>query len=679
MQTTAVVLISACGSLAFADETANPVSKVIDLLSGLQAKIIGEGQESQTSYDEFAEWCEDTAKQLQFEEKTAKQTIAELQAKIEEEAANIVALTAKTEELAQSIATDDADLKAATNIRNKEKADFDHAEKELMDCIDTLGRAIGILEREMKKSGGASMMQLKNAQSVAQALTAMVEASMLSSADSGRLTALLQSSQDSDEDEVDAPAATVYAGHSDGILDVLGSLSEKAQARLDDARKSEVMAVNNFKMLKQSLEDNMKFSHAEKAAAHKGLAKSAQSKAGAEGELAVTTKDLGSVMHTLADTHQNCMKKAEEFEYESKCRGEELTALANAKKIISETTGEASSLSYSFLQMHSKLSSNTGVNQVKAVHAVRELANQLHSPALAQLSARLASVVRLGSVSGGDIFGKIKGLIGAMIEKLSQEAENDATEKSFCDKELAYTRGRKSEKENEIGKLTTFVDQSVAKSSQLKEEVAVLQKELAALAKSQGKWEQLRQEENTAYKKARAEMEEGLDGIKMALKVLRDYYAQKQENAADGAATGILGLLEVVESDFSKGLANIIATEESAVATYTQETNDIQIDRATKEQDSTYKTKAYVSLDKGVTESSSDRAGVNAELDAIMKYLGGLEARCIAKGRYVGSDSERRAAEIDGLKNALEVLEGEGVDFSLLQVKRSLRAVRQHA
>jgi len=295
------------------------------------------------------------------------------------------------------------------------------------------------------------------------------------------------------------------------------------------------------------------------------------------------------------------------------------------------------------------------------------------------LSARLASVVRLGSVSGGDIFGKIKGLISAMIEKLSQEAEDDATEKSFCDKELAYTRTRKAEKENEIGKLTTFVDQSVAKSSQLKEEVAVLQKELADLAKSQEKWEQLRQEENTAYKKARAEMEEGLDGIKMALKVLRDYYAQKQENAAVGAATGILGLLEVIESDFSKGLANIIATEESAVATYTQETNDIEIDRATKEQDSTYKTKAYVSLDKGVTESSSDRAGVNAELDAIMKYLGGLEARCIAKGKYVGSDSQRRAAEIAGLKNALEVLEGQGVDFSLLQAKRSLRAVRQHA
>jgi hypothetical protein len=676
---TAVLVLAGASQLACADDTASPVAKVIDMLAGLQAKIIGEGEEAQKTYDEFAEWCEDTAKQLQFEVKTGKQGVADLQAKIEEETSTIAALNAKVEELAASLAADTADLKAATEIRTKEKSDFDAAEKELMDCVDTLGRAIGILEREMKKSGGASMMQLKSAESVAQALSTMVEASMLSSADSERLTALVQSSQESDEDEAGAPAAAVYEGHSGGILDVLGGLLEKAQTRLDDSRKAESTSVNNFNMLKQSLEDNIKFSNAETDAANKGLAKSGESKAGAEGELAVTSKDLSSDMGTLADTHANCMKKAEEFESETKSRAEELNALAAAKKIISETTGGASAQSYSLLQMHSKISSTADLKQFEAVHAVRDLAKKLNSPALAQLSARLSSAVRLGSVSGGDIFGKIKGLISDMIEKLSQEASDDATEKGFCDKELAYTRGRKAEKENEVAKQTTFIDQSVAKSSQLKEEVATLQKELADLAKSQASWDKFRSEENTVYKKARAEMEEGLNGIKMALKVLRDYYAQKQENAAEGAATGIIGLLEVVESDFSKGLANIIATEESAMATYKQEIKDIEIDRATKEQDSAYKTKEHVSLDKGVTETSSDRAGVNTELDAINKYLGSLEGRCIAKAATYEEIVKRRTAEIAGLKDALEILEGQGVDFSLLQSKRSLRGVHQHA
>jgi chromosome segregation ATPase len=377
------------------------------------------------------------------------------------------------------------------------------------------------------------------------------------------------------------------------------------------------------------------------------------------------------------------MKKAEEFEAETKSRGEELNALAAAKKIIAESTGGAASQSYgldqvSFLQMHAKLSSTADLAQFEAVHRVRDLAKQLKSPALAQLSSRLESAMRLGSVSGGDIFGKIKGLISDMIEKLSQEADADATEKAFCDKELAYTNGRKSEKENEIAKLSTSIDQMSARSAQLKEEVAVLQKELADLAKSKESWDKFRSEENAAYKKNRAEMQQGLDGIKAALKVLRDYYAQdKSHAAADGAATGIVGLLEVVESDFSKGLAEIIATEESAVATHDQETKDIEIERATKEQDATYKTKEHVGLDKSIAESSSDRAGVQTELDAINKYLSGLEARCIAKAETYEEIVKRRTAEINGLKEALDILENEAA--SLLQTKRSLRGVQQHA
>jgi len=281
----AVLVLAGASQLACADDTASPVAKVIEMLAGLQAKIIGEGEEAQKSYDEFAEWCEDTAKQLQFEVKTGKQGVADLQAKIEEETSTIAALNAKVEELAASLAADTADLKAATEIRTKEKSDFDAAEKELMDCIDTLGRAIGILEREMKKSGGASMMQLKSAQSVAQALSTMVEASMLSSADSERLTALVQSSQESDEDEAGAPAAAVYEGHSGGILDVLGGLLEKAQTRLDDARKAESTSVNNFNMLKQSLEDNIKFSNAETDAANKGLPRGGKTKAAPKADL----------------------------------------------------------------------------------------------------------------------------------------------------------------------------------------------------------------------------------------------------------------------------------------------------------------------------------------------------------------------------------------------------------
>merc|ERR1740121_2081449 len=129
----------------------------------------------------------------------------------------------------------------------------------------------------------------------------------------------------------------------------------------------------------------------------------------------------------------------------------------------------------------------------------------------------------------------------------------------------------------------------------------------------------MRQRENKDYVASKADMEQGLEGVKLALKVLRDYYAQdKAHDAAEGAGANIIGLLEVVESDFSKGLAEMTAAEESAQATYDTETKENEIEKTTKDQEVAYKTKESTGLDKAVAEASSDRSGVQTELDAVL-------------------------------------------------------------
>merc|ERR1719262_259514 len=154
----------------------DPIEKVLQMISDLESKIIGEGKDAQKVYDEFAEFCEDRSKELGFEIKTGKAQKKDLEATIADEAAKQESLQTKIEELASAISVDEADLAAATEIRTKEQKAFEAEEKELLDVIDTLQRAIGILEKEMAKSGSASMMQLKSASSVAQALAVMVEA-----------------------------------------------------------------------------------------------------------------------------------------------------------------------------------------------------------------------------------------------------------------------------------------------------------------------------------------------------------------------------------------------------------------------------------------------------------------------------------------------------------------------
>merc|ERR1719284_2160541 len=110
---------------------ANPIEKVIEMLSELQQKIIKEGEAAQKVYDEFAEWCEEESKNLQFEIKTGKAEAEELTATIDKCKSDIKAFDEKIEELAAAAATDEADLKAATAIREKENADFLAVEADL--------------------------------------------------------------------------------------------------------------------------------------------------------------------------------------------------------------------------------------------------------------------------------------------------------------------------------------------------------------------------------------------------------------------------------------------------------------------------------------------------------------------------------------------------------------------
>merc|ERR1719189_1215524 len=320
----------------------------------------------------------------------------------------------------------------------------------------------------------------------------------------------------------------------------------------------------------------------------------------------------------------------------------------------------------SFLQLNSM----EGLVQFEAVRLIRDLARKQGSSSLAQLATRMDAAMHSGVA---DPFAKVKGLISDMIAKLEEAAGADATEKAFCDKELSETTAKKDEKTAEIEKLTTKIDQMSARAAKLKEEVAALQKALADLAATQLEMDKLRGEESGLYKKNKAELEEGLNGVKLALKILSDYYStDAAHEAAQGAGASIVGLLEVAESDLSKTLAETIATEEMAASTYTSEMKENEIDKVTKDQAVKYKSKEISELGAAIAEGTSDRSGVEAELEPVLKYLATLEDRCIAKAETYAERKARREAELAGLKEALEILEGQAV---LLQ-RQSARSLR---
>merc|ERR1719265_750127 len=225
------------------------------------------------------------------------------------------------------------------------------------------------------------------------------------------------------------------------------------------------------------------------------------------------------------------MTKAQEFEAATKSRNAELEALATAKKIIKEATEGGTEIVYSasaasFLQLGTSTSAKVAaIGRVVAM--VKDLARKDGSTALTQLAQRIRAVMRVSTNSGEDPFAKVKGLISEMIARLEKEAKDEAAKKAWCDHEMGKTKEQKEDLESTIEELNAKIDKMTSDIARLKDEVKTLQEELAALANAQAEMDALRAKEHDAYLSNKKELEEGIQGLQMALKVLRDYYAQE--------------------------------------------------------------------------------------------------------------------------------------------------------
>jgi len=519
-----------------------------------------------------------------------------------------------------------------------------------------------------------------------QAFSALLDAAALSSSDQKKLAALVQSQQEggeADDDGLGSPAAATYKTHSTNILDVLEDLREKAEGELSDLRKAESNTKHNFDLLKQSLEDQ-----AAADAKHRDEEKSIKSeaeegKAGAESDLRMTAKGLANSQEEKATTQATCLQVAADHESTVAARKQELATIAEAKRILSETTSGAVSQTYSFVQVVTR----AGLAGREVVEMVKGLARQEHSSALAQLASRIEAVARYSSSSGEDAFAKIKGLIQDMITRLEAEAESEATEKAYCDENLAKTEFKKSELEDDIAKMTSKIDQAAARSAQLKANVKELQAELGALAKTQAEMDRIRTETHEDYEQAKADLELGLSGVRKALALLRDYYGAAamlqsgskgmsldeqpalpiKHSKASGAGGSIINILEVCESDFATNLAKEESQEADAQSEYEKVSQENAVTKTTKDQDVKYKREEAKAQDSTVAEYSADRVTANAELTAVLDFYGKLKERCIAKPETYEERKRRREAEIKGLKEALSILEDE---TALVQRKR---------
>jgi len=650
----------------------SPVQKVIQLLDDLKGKVEADLERETKLMEEYTSWCdeEDNAKEDAIT--SSKRTIGDLMATIEDSKGQIATLGSTIEETTSKISSSEADLAEATALRKKENGDFAASEKELVDTVDSLGRAVALIKRNLGllQDGKAS----KELSAVAASLSKVVEASWVTSHQKKVLQSLIQSqSTDTDEDLAFAPQATAasYGSHSDGIVDTLSDMEEKAESSLSSTRKDEMEAAHAFAMLKQSLEGELKVM--KKQLSEATLQKSSTEEAlhAAEGELAETEKTLAADTTYLEELKASCSAKAAEWATRQTDAGAEMAAIAKAKEILSEGVKV-------FLQTSSKMkvTIHTSGSRVRdqAVKVLKGLAKKYKTFGLIELSSRATS----------DPFGKVRGLIETMITKLEKEAAEEADQKSFCDEEISESKAKQAKLTGSMDQMGARIAKAEANQAKLTEDIKLLEEQIAEIDSAQAEATKVRGEEHDDYVKASTDFKDSATAVAKAIEVLNEYYtsasfvqvsqAPELGGANKDIGSTITSMLEAAEEEFAKLLAETEAAEAAALNAYEKLSQDNKVAKATKQADVKGKTQEVKQIEVALSNYKEDHATLSDELSAVLTYLDKLKPQCETKVMSYAERKARREEEISGLKEALAILSDE---TAFVQVSTSLRGARR--
>jgi len=408
-----------------------------------------------------------------------------------------------------------------------------------------------------------------------------------------------------------------------------------------------------FQLLEQSLTDDLAVMNKRMAEAKSQRSADEEAKSRAEGALSEEQASKASDESYLTDLKHSCAAKASEWEQRQKDAAEEMEAIEKAKGIL-ESGVKA------FVQTSSRkyVSSDDSMKRRQVTKILSALSKTTISYALNQLV----------SASRADPFGKVKGLIENMIDRLTKEAAEEAETKAFCDKETSESKEKQAQLSAEFDKTATRIEKAEAGKAQLQAAIKNLEAEIAAIDKGQAEATAVRQKEHETYLKSSKDYKDSADAVAQATAVLQAYYegafvqvSSKQPefgSAKSDVASTIMGMLEVAESDFTRLLAEAEADEKEAQSTYDKLTQDNKVTRATKVSDANGKRSEVKSLEMSLVNYNEDKATTSKELDAVLLYLEKLRPQCETKVMTYAERVAKREQEIDGLKEALAILEG---------------------
>merc|ERR550514_2289460 len=173
------------------------------------------------------------------------------------------------------------------------------------------------------------------------------------------------------------------------------------------------------------------------------------------------------------------------------------------------------------------------------------------------------------------------------------------------------------------------------------------------------------------------------EAVASALKVLKDFYEKageatslvqtkkkaKQPEVFDdepyqgmgGSAGGVVGMVEVIQSDFERLEAETEASEKQSQQEHDEFMNDSSMNKSSKTTEMEHKQTKKTDKEAALVATKKDLDGTQKELNAAMEYYEKLKPTCVDAGVSYEDRVARRKEEIQSLQEALKILDGDDI------------------
>jgi hypothetical protein len=664
-----------------ADEPRHPVTRVVNLLKDMKEQLEKEQDSDEEVYEKLACWCEtnDKAKTKAISDAEAK--ITTLEGTIEKTIAKSETLKVEIASLEKEIAENKEALATATQIREKQSAEFTAEEKEMIQSIRALDSAITVLK---KHHGGAASL-LDTASPAVSGISDTVAGILKRSGSrllgvitprQRRLVAALSQQAQSRGGPTFKQAYTPQSGEVFGIL---RQMKETFENDLSESQKEELAAQKAFDDLKVVKEEEIQIGEESHSSKKEQLADADEKIVQAKQEKEDTLASLNADQAFLMDLKTRCALTDKEWEQRQKTRQSELQAVAeaisvlssdDARDLFSKTFNAAAAASFAQRASWKNASSSPQRKVVSAV--LRSAASRTGDPRM----SLLASKAQL------DAFTVVKKAIDDMVAELLKEAQDEIKHRDFCIDEMAKNERSTAQQAHAKEKVEAKMAGLKMTIKDLNSTITGLESEITDLTLQRQRAKEDRDMEHKEFEGTVADQRETQRLLQQALDVMKSVYAQapaaalaQLQSAVENSkgppppagfkeyeksqhSSGILALLDHILADAKAMEAEAMHAESQSLADYQDFVQETVRSIEAKEQSILERRGEKSQAQEDLTQAESEFSGINDELESLSAGLAGLKGDCDFFLKNFEVRTQAREEEVEALRQAKAALSG---------------------